>query len=271
MGSVSKLIKKRCIVSLVLLLSAVLFLCTTTIVNGKMVFKYSKIYSCSDIDANDNDLRNLSKLKNVEELRFSSAEMTNIDFVLGMKELRTILVSSYKITDYSVLGKCKNLESVLIHATPIDNLESLTCIEQLQLLCIDQCNNVEDIDDLKNLKHLKTLRISSEKIHDISSISELKELTTLELSKTNITDISPLYDCKKLTSLNLFGNRSLKDISGIEQLDKLESISLSGTSIKDFEPLLKLKTLKKVIVSRGQIDEKIIRELENKGVTVVMR
>ena len=118
MGSVSKLIKRRYIIPLLLILSIVLLPCTFTIVDGRIVYRFTKTYSCSDINAEDNDFTNLSKLKNVEELRFSSAEMTNIDFVLGMKELRTILVSSYKITDYSVLGKCKNLESVLIHATP---------------------------------------------------------------------------------------------------------------------------------------------------------
>jgi len=269
MGSVSKLIKRRYIIPLLLILSIVLLPCTFTIVDGRIVYRFTKTYSCSDINAEDNDFTNLSKLKNVEELRFSSAEMTNIDFVLGMKELRTILVSSYKITDYSVLGKCKNLESVLIHATPIDNLESLTCIEQLQLLCIDQCNNVEDIDDLKNLKHLKTLRISSEKIDDISSISELKELTTLELSNTVITDISPLYECKELTSLNLCGNRFLKEINGIEKLDKLEDIDLGETSIEDFEPLLKIKNLKKVTVSKYQLNNKIREALEEKGVNIV--
>lgn len=270
MGSVSKYIKRRYIIPLLLILSIVLLPCTFTIVDGRIVYRFTKTYSSlDDIDTNDNDLRNLSKLKNVEELRFSSAEMTNIDFVLEMKKLRSISVSSYKITDYSPLGECKNLEAVLIHATPIDNLESLTCIEQLQLLCIDQCNNVEDIDDLKNLKHLKTLRISSEKIHDISSISELKELTTLELSNTAITDISPLYECNELTSLDLWGNRSLTDINGIEKLDKLEDIDLIETSIEDFEPLLEIKNLKKVTVSKYQLNNKIREALEEKGVNIV--
>ena len=149
MGSVSKYIKRRYIIPLLLILSIVLLPCTFTIVDGRIVYRFTKTYSSlDDIDTNDNDLRNLSKLKNVEELRFSSAEMTNIDFVLEMKKLRSISVSSYKITNYIALGECKNLEEVYINATQIKDLNAFTCIEKLRVLSIAQCNNVEDIDDI---------------------------------------------------------------------------------------------------------------------------
>ncbi len=138
MGSVSKLIKRRYIIPLLLILSIILLPCTFTIVDGRIVYRFTKTYSCPDIDADDNDFTNLSKLKNVEEL-------------------------------------------------------------------------------------------------------------------------------------NLCGNRFLKEINGIEKLDKLEDIDLGETSIEDFEPLLKIKDLKKVTVSKNQLNPEIEEDFKNKGISIDYR
>ena len=139
MSSVSKLIKRRYIIPLLLILSIVLLPCTFTIVDGRIVYRFTKTYSClDDVGTNDNDLKNLSKLNNVEEL-------------------------------------------------------------------------------------------------------------------------------------NLCGNRSLKEINGIEKLDKLEDIDLGETSIEDFEPLLKIKDLKKVTVSKNQLNPEIEEDFKNKGISIQYR
>ena len=61
----------------------------------------------------------------------------------------------------------------------------------------------------------------------------------------------------------------MKEINGIEKLDKLEDIDLGETSIEDFELLLKIKKLKRVTVSKYQLNNKIREALEEKGVNIV--
>lgn len=265
-------LRKRLIPFIILsvLILFALYKLTIVNVNGKINTIFTNSYICSDIDADDDDLKNLSKLKNIENLTLHSASITNIDFVKNMNQLRSILVDSPKVCDYSPLEECSNLESVFIHATSITDLSDFKSNKELKLLHIDQCDMIEKLDDIKSLNQLRTLYLSGKNISDITAISELSDLISVTLYDTSITDLSPLLKCGKITFLDLCGNISLDNINDLYLLDQLEEVNLAYTSVNDFRPLLKIDSLKKVTLSNNNVDLSTLESLEEKGIEVVL-
>lgn len=62
----------------------------------------------------------------------------------------------------------------------------------------------------------------------------------------------------------------MKNLStlSVDGLDNLHQINIAHTDFTNFESLLNLKSLKKVIVSNGQLNDEITGALEEKGVSI---
>lgn len=238
---------KRLIILFVCLILLIALLCNfMVIVNGGIVYRFTENYTCYDLEADNEALKNLEKLHEIRHLEIYSYSITNIDFVKDMRDLRYLWIESEKVEDYGILKSCDDLDTLCLRYIDKQNLEDISKNEHLKVLHIKNCHDLSDI----------------------SSLSNLTGLTSLGLCNADITDISTILCLKDLKDLDLFSNRSLEDINGIEQLDQLEEINLAGTSVTDLKPLKNVKTLKNVVLSVGQIDEDTTRLLYENGIEV---
>src|SRR5690606_28787180 len=147
------------------------------------------------------------------------------------------------IPDLSCL---KNLETLVISKSTIDNYENLNKlihIRFLELWIVD----IESINFIDKFQNIKKLNLFATKV---SSLNPLKNLITLEELRFNkkfddnqarITDLNPIKGLKNLRILHID-----KDVINVEPINNLFNLEeFSYRQITSFEQLRNLKKLKK--------------------------
>ncbi len=113
------------------------------------------------------------------------------------------------IKDLSSISKLKNLKYLRLASLPIENIEPLFNLKNLEALYFDSLKRVKSYEGLKLLPNLVELGISASigsavlSLESIEHLAELKTLRYLDLSKTRIRDknIRILGDLKNLETL----------------------------------------------------------------------
>jgi hypothetical protein len=216
---------------------------------------------CGDIS--ENGLENLYKHKNLESICFESAyfsdlndkdgvinldnfhnlsafvspTVNNVTNLANAENLQTLSVLEWNDTDFALLSKLKNLDSLSVgrgsltslvgienskiqclyvsnqkHLADIGVLEK--CKETIKALRIDFCPNIEDFSVIKKLENLELLSITGNKC-ELPNLDFIGNLPNLEFFVTNYNvldgNIKPLL---KLPYASILKNRrhyNLKD------------------------------------------------------------
>ena len=261
--------KKR----IMFLLSFLIILCVSffyirsnfVIFDNQIVYVKTKGIAFHHID--EEKAKSLSKFKNLEELSTTTCDISNIDFLKNMPKLNDLTLDVRNIKDLSPIGSCTELKHLELKGEDYDNLNFLNDLNSLEWLEIVG-SGVKDIETLRQKDTIELLRIYINTLEDKSAISEMENIKSLTIFSKELSDCSALSTCTGLEIISLSGCEKLDNLEFIDDLDKLEEISLDGTSITNFEPLLKVKNLKKVTVSKNQLNDEITGALEEKGVSI---
>lgn len=157
-------------------------------INGE---KYSTdlIYlDLSNCGLTDNDVIELSKMKNLKELYLDNNEITDLSFAEQLTELEYLSATNNFISDISSLEKLKNLYVLMLSE-----------------------NLVSDISPIGSLSNMIVLNLSNNEVRDITPIGSLTNLEILNLSNNEVSDISSLRSCYGLCFLDLTGNNISED------------------------------------------------------------
>ena len=235
----------------------------------------------------DNELRNITQLSNVNKLAFLHVDglnTPNFKKFTGVKGLQKIDISGMGIESFSGLENMPNLKEATI-STDSKKLTRLTGIpkdhklEKLKL----STSATSDIKGIANFTNLKQLELWAKKrtLTDYTPLNKLKNLEELEITTSNLTDFSFIDDMPKLKKVityapinSLVGVANAPNlehlelqrgsVSKIDHLDKspqLKTLILNNHKLTKLEGLSKLKKLNTLDVSRNEI--KKIEGLEN--------
>lgn len=122
-------------------------------------------------------LRNLKYCRRLKAIDLTSQQITDLDFLSGLPELRVLLLANNAITDLSPLSGLQNLQYAALYN-----------------------NAVQDVSALSGLRNLKDLNLSGNKIDDMSPLASCPALQYVHLSKNPCSGNAAQQDALK-TSL----------------------------------------------------------------------
>jgi internalin A len=197
------------------------------------------------------ELSGLTKLTNLD-IKYNK-EISNIEPVASLPELKSLKINRIKVTDFSPLKKLHKLEELvtgLNKGADYSTIGKLTNLKKLEIYA----GKTPDISWTSNLKKLRHLDLLYNGITDLSPLSSLTELEYLGLAINKISDISLVANFKKLKYLDIFNNQ-VSDISALAELENLETIFLTGNKISDIRSLSNLTKLTYLLLDENEISD----------------
>ena len=169
--------------------------------------------------------------------------------VLNTKSLEFSDRRLYELRDLLMF---KNLESLTLQNTDVDDLSVLSEMQSLKKLVITSNDYLRDLSPIASLTGLREINLGGQftPIEDLTLFSGMTELESLRASPLISTDLSPIANLKKLKTLilaNLGLSEGFSDISVLAGLKELELINLGGT-FSDISPLAELHELKDLVI-----------------------
>ena len=148
-----------------------------------------------------------------------------------------------QLDDLRLLQNLRRITLIYQNITNIDVLSELPYLEEVDL----RHNPVEDISPLAGAIELSTLSLFDTNVSDLTALENCQRLDTLDLGGTLVQSFTAL---KGLDSLRMLCIRRtpLYSLDGITEHPHLEEIYLSETNVNDFSLLLELPKLQTVHV-----------------------
>lgn len=187
-------------------------------------------------------MKNLSNLSNLDIRRNSFEELPEI---LRSMPLRSLNASGNKLSDISILKRCRELRVLDISSNLIEELGSIFKAEN-ELRTLNLSNNfLKDISDLcLHLSNVTRLNLSGNLISKLSkTVSALVSLEEFEITDNHLEEIDNAFyeleiekadlTANRITSLYLHGLSSLEVLTLDE--NPLENFNMSD----DFAPYLR--------------------------------
>lgn len=202
-------------------------------VNEDVEITVSKLESLTgNLDISYIDVESLEGLqycKNLTSIAANYNRIGDISPLSGLSNLTELSLEHNNISDISILREL-NLTYLSLGGNPIENLEVVSELTQLNHLCLDNLNL--NNDDLKMILSLDLwiLSLNNNNITDFSILNSLPGLGYLELKGNKITKLPEFTNLKELYRINL-NNNSISDISELSSLEKADYIGVENQRI----------------------------------------
>ncbi|MDP4266217.1 MAG: leucine-rich repeat domain-containing protein [Bacteroidota bacterium] len=186
----------------------------------------------------------LTKLTQLEELLISSnmkTNITNLDFVEKLTNLKIFTITDCKISNIEPISKLVNLRELNVSNNRIFSLRPIKNLINLKVLNFS-LNKVRQLSHLSDLKQIKSLECSYNKIKSLDSIENFINLEHLDCSFNPINSLEPIKTLYNLNNLNCSFS-SVKSLDPLKELKKVKTISIQYTRISSLKSLLKLDDL----------------------------
>ena len=250
-------------------------------INMHYVFINGHIYNCKITSLNlnhkvlcENDVKNIARLQELEELDIFEATITDISFLSKLEKLRFLSIggrTNCDIIDWSPLGECSQLEYLRLWDADFSNLTYIKKLDNLRTLDMSFGNNLNNIDDIVYLSNLKEVYLNSNNLSDITPICQLKNIEKIVICST-IVEIPDLSVCTQLKYLVLLVDanqyKHIKNISGLAN-SSIEELVLNAKP-DEHSSLWEMPNLSKLTISNGVLTAEEIESLRVIGVTVVI-
>lgn len=244
-----KIIRKTVIIVVIVLLCVKIF----TPFLGRPGFIYYKdgelkshFQICSNVKEtiiHDPNIYNLSCIKyfsNLEVLCVSGFYAENIDTKYIVNENVKRVSFSFYSNDWSHLKECTNLEKISIIYCDFSDTNDISGLSKLEELYIDTDNDLI-VRNIEKSENLKKIVLNSKKTIDLGGLSELKNIEHLSISG-------------ELINFNAIRSVSVLELHSCDNID--------------WEHIKNIDGLEKVRITGRQVNEEIISELKDRGVTV---
>ena len=198
-------------------------------------------------------LDKLYKFTNLEILRLSSNQITEIKGLDKLVNLQILNLCYNKITEIKGLDKLVNLQVLYLSSNQITEIKGIGNLVNLQELILS-CNEITEIKGLDNLVNLQKLRLSYNKITEIKGLDNLVNLEELQLNYNQITEIKGLDNLVNLEELQLNYNQ-ITEIKGLDNLVNLQILYIGANKITKIKGLDNLIQLKRLYLHYNQITE----------------
>lgn len=187
--------------------------------------------------SNIEDVKNLDKLGQLEELELNDNDISEIRGLDNLVSLRVL----------SIRGKESNKGQRI---AKIEGLDELSKLERLDLAS----NDITKMENLHELYALKVLGLRDNPISGITGLNRLEQLKALDLEMTSISEITGLDKLGNLEFLGLMHCRISK-IQGLNNLTRMNMLELNYNMIESIEGLSNLIMLKILLLNNNKIQE----------------
>ena len=211
------------------------------------VFLDDKVYKKDvkelDLYYSDNDVDELNKCSELEDLRISRIDD---EFLTEMRTFQHL--EHFKVFSSDIIN---------------DGMSKINSFPILNNMFIAYSHI--DFGKIQN-DSVKEISIWLSEITNIKGLANCRSLTDLELlniamdNKIIFTEVENTLDRKY----------TLKDSSDFSYLDNIKTLRIVGIDIEDISGFTKMDSLETLTVSQGYISEENISALENNGITVMI-
>lgn len=163
-----------------------------------------------------------SDLKQIEVLEARKADITDLEGIQYMKNVRAIYMEENNISDISLLSGLNKLEIISFSENKISDIGPLAGLTNIRIVYL-HTNLIRDLTSLNSLVNLKELYLGGNSIKDITALSSLIKLENLYIGDNQIMDLSVLMNLSNLKQLDIFANCTL-DITPLKSLKNLEEV-----------------------------------------------
>jgi Leucine-rich repeat (LRR) protein len=198
------------------------------------------------------------------------ADITTLEPLKALRELKKLKCSSTGITDLAALQFLDDLQHIECRSTRVSDLTPLGALKQLNYLDISgtQVNSLAAIQNLPALVYLYADNTSIEKEQFAAYINTKPDRTVIFMSRalenwwslltpewkqifrqaTNIREENPttegLHQMAKLHMLSIPAGARITSLTPVEILFRLHEFNFSNTLIQDLAPLAKVRSLR---------------------------
>lgn len=165
----------------------------------------------SDREITNQQIYNLSHLKQLKKLVLSGNYITDLSCLNGLSEMEVLNISNNNVADISFVETMPKLRVFSAENCGISDLSVFENKETLEQIYVGD-NYVTDISPLKNCSRLTAVGVNEAQIDNIDALENKTELEKIYLTGCGLTSIEPLRNSKKLTEVCLGRNR-LTDLS----------------------------------------------------------
>lgn len=245
-------------------------LVTSGLILGMILHNVHAKYLWQGNDKNDVHVFQDSKIEwkdeNIElEIRMKLEKFNQDIYLSDIYDIRRLSLEGkgiYSIEDLSIF---KNLVSLTLKDTIVEDLSPLTELHQLSEIVIQE-GEQPVIDSLSELPELKRLVIYDSDINSITAVRDLKNLTEFYIGNCNVKDISVLGDLEKLETVSI-QDCDVEDISALKKKN-LYNLGVEGTRIQSI-PILS-KSIENLYLENNQIDDiSGLKDLKNLSLLVL--
>lgn len=204
-----------------------------------------------------------SQLKNVKTLDVSGYNISDISGIDKFENLQELNLNKNKIHDLSPLEHMTTLENLNLSTNDIENIEPLKKLYSLRYINLSN-NRIRKISYLDDIRGLRHINLNNNEIDYLPNFDNLRILNYLDLSNNHgLGSASKLEDLRNLKVLKL-RNVGISSISFLEKLTDLEELDLSKNSITNLDDMKKLQNLKKLYLNDNSIRNiKPLKELKS--------
>lgn len=199
------------------------------------------------------ELNVISPLTSLRELDVSHTKVKDFKSLIGLDELRRLVLTQTGIQDLSVLQAMHMLEDLNLDHCLVRNLQPLRHLDRLRRLSLSH-SLVESLSQLGALIYLSQLHINHTKIKDLEPLKKLKELEVLSMDGCQISSLNPIRELHGLTKLSIL-HCKVKNLNPLKNMQGLKELHVAHNPIGNFKVLKDLKKLKKLTLSKDQIGE----------------
>ena len=149
-------------------------------------------------------------------MRFTEDNIYLIDYVLSKTNCKSVYVQF--VNNDKILGAfthSNNITTLSIKNSKLESLDKLKKFQNLNLLSIENCPNINDLTPLEDLSNLEQIVLIGTKVSDVTPLSKIPTITFLNLRCNEITNPEVLSSLENLDYINLVYNK----IDDVKKLD----------------------------------------------------
>lgn len=213
------------------------------------------------------DYGSIGSLQGLKKLCVLGTDMTTseIEELINPEQLISLtLTDLFFDSSLSNIGDFKNLISLNLDSSYLENIDSLSKLKNLETLRIYDGNTINDFSVLYDMPQLEYLYLDCSKLRNIGFIENMPKLTDLHIWNSEVLEIDSIKNCKNtLKTLDLSYNYKVKNYDAVSELTNLESLSLYvDYSFDDPIPVPQLKNMPNLTrLLLGHFDD--LSELKN--------
>ena len=186
-------------------------------------------------------LDGIEKLPNVSKLYFYENDIVDLSILKNIETLKVLRIEHNKNINPNTLSELIGLEELHAEECGLTTLDSIKNLSDLKVLSVAS-NSLDSLEGLENLTDLTQL---SARANKIASLEPVRNLTSLIEFRVGLNRLNSLEGLENLTDLKfLILNKNYlenDDLPVLLNLDKLEHLNIEYNCVTDFSVFDQMK------------------------------